>query len=162
MGLISKGLNRGGALVLGSRNRLFNLHSLNEFSFLELQLDSVDNLLHESIILQTSKSQLEAIDKLAELKHQYSYPDTHPETGIKVETRFQFSPADLISRLTKHSLRPTKIFPVHFHGLPLSLIKEDKLNPLHMELADMVSKQYINEHAFVPYCSSFVIEAKKV
>ena len=161
LGQISKGLKRGGAIALGSRNRLFNLHSLNEFSLLELQLNTVDKLLHESIIIQSSKSQIEAIEKLAELNYKYSYPDTHPETGIKVETRFQFSPADLIGRLIKHGLRPTRIFPVHFHGLPLSLAKDDKLHPLHAELADMVSKQYINAHAFVPYSSSFVIEAKK-
>ncbi len=161
LGLIGKGLKNGGAIALGSRNRLFNLHSLNEFSLLELQLDSVKNLLRESIILQSSKSQSEAIGKLAELNYAYSHPDTHPETGIKVETRFQFSPADLIRRLAKHGLRPTRIFPVHFHGLPLSLIKDDRLNPLHAELADLISRQYINSHAFVPYSSSFVIEAKK-
>jgi hypothetical protein len=67
-----------------------------------------------------------------------------------------------MGRLTKHGLRPTRIFPVHFHGLPLSLTKDDKLHPLHAELAAVVSKQYINAHAFVPYSSSFVIEAKKV
>ena len=161
LGLTSKGLKRGGAIVLGSRNRLFNLHSLNEFSLLELQLNTVDKLLHEAIIMQSSKSQPEAMEKLAGLNYEYSHPDTHPETGIKVETRFQFSPADLIGRLAKHGLRPTRVFPVHFHGLPLSLIKDAKLSPLHAELADMVGKQYINAHAFVPYSSSFVIEAKK-
>jgi 2-polyprenyl-3-methyl-5-hydroxy-6-metoxy-1,4-benzoquinol methylase len=62
--LISKGLKSGGAIVLGSRNRLFNLHSLNEFSLLELRLNTVDKLLNESIIIQSSKSQLEAIEKL--------------------------------------------------------------------------------------------------
>ena len=162
LGLISKGLKSGGAIALGSRNRLFNLHSLNEFSLLEMQLNTVNKLLHESIILQSSKSQSEAIAMLAGLNYEYSHPDLHPETGIKVERRFQFSPSDLIGRLTKHGLSPTRVFPVHFHGLPLSLAKDGELNPLHAELADMVSKQYINSHAFVPYSSSFVIEAKKV
>ncbi|OHB98745.1 MAG: hypothetical protein A2W74_08185 [Planctomycetes bacterium RIFCSPLOWO2_12_38_17] len=158
---ISKGLKRGGAIALGSRNRLFNLHSLNEFSLLELQLNTVGKLLHEAIIMQSSKSQQEAIEGLTGLNYEYSHPDTHPETGIKVETRFQFSPADLIGRLTKHGLKPTRIFPVHFHGLPLSLTKDDKLSALHAQLADLVGKQYINSHEFVPYSSSFVIEAKK-
>ena len=147
LGLISKGLKSGGAIALGSRNRLFNLHSLNEFSLLEMQLNTVNKLLHESIILQSSKSQSEAIAMLAGLNYEYSHPDLHPETGIKVERRFQFSPSDLIGRLTKHGLSPTRVFPVHFHGLPLSLAKDGELNPLHAELADMVSKQYINSHA---------------
>ncbi len=161
LGLISKGLKSGGAIALGSRNRLFNLHSLNEFSLLELQLNTVNKLLHESIIMQSSKSQSEAMERLAGLNYEYSHPDLHPETGIKVETRFQFSPADLIGRLTKHGLRPTRVFPVHFHGFPLSLTKDVTLSALHAQLADLVGKQYINSHAFVPYSSSFVIEAKK-
>ncbi len=159
--LVSKGLKRGGAIALGSRNRLFNLHSLNEFSLLELQLDTVNQLLCESVIMHSAKSQLEAIEKLAGLNYEYSHPDLHPDTGIKVERRLQFSPADLIRRLTKHGLSPTRVFPVHFHGLPLSLTKDEKLSLLHAELADLVGNQYINSHAFVPYSSSFVIEAKK-
>ena len=159
--LARNGLKSGGALALGSRNRLFNLHSLNEYSSLELQLKTIDKLLHESIIIQSSKSQSEVMEKLAGLNFEYSHPDTHPETGIKVETRFQFSPADLIGRLKKHGLKPSRIFPVHFHGLPLSLLKTDRLSSLHAELADLVSRHYITAHAFVPYSSSFVIEAKK-
>lgn len=161
LGLISKGLKRGGAIALGSRNRLFNLHSLNEFSLLELQLNTVDKLLHEAIIMQSSKSQPEAIEKLSGLNYEYSYPDLHPETGIKVERRFQFSPADLIKRLSRHGLVPIRIFPVHFHGLPLSQARGENLSALHLELAEMVSSQYINFHAFVPFSSSYVIEAKK-
>ena len=156
-----KGLKSDGALVLGSRNRLFNLHSLNEFSSLEIQLNTTEQLLRESVILQSTESQQEVIARLAELNYEYSHPEIHPETGIKVETRYQFSPADLIGRLSKHGLRTTRIFPVHFHGLPLSLIKNDRLNTLHAELAELVSRHYITTHAFVPYSSSFVIEAKK-
>lgn len=161
LGLTSKGLKSSGAIALGSRNRLFNLHSLNEFSLLELQLNTVNMLLQESIIMQSSKSQPEAMERLAGLNYEYSHPDLHPETGITVEKRFQFSPADLIGRLTKHGLRPTRVFPVHFHGLPQSLTKDVTLSALHAQLADLVGKQYINSHAFVPYSSSFVIEAKK-
>ncbi|MFA6441095.1 MAG: class I SAM-dependent methyltransferase [Sterolibacterium sp.] len=155
------GLKNDGALVLGSRNRLFNLHSLNEFSSLELRLNTMDKLLHESIIMQSSACQAEAIEKLSGLDYEYSYPETHPKTGIKVETRFQFSPADLIGRLRKHGFRPTRIFPVHFHGLPLTSLKNDRLSMLHTELADLVSRDFINSQAFVPYSSSFVIEAKR-
>lgn len=159
--LARNGLKSGGALALGSRNRLFNMHSLNEYSSLELQLKTIDKLLRESIVIQSSKSQLEAITKLTELNYEYDHPDAHPETGVKVETRFQFSPADLISRLKKNGLKPARIFPVHFHGLPLSLAGDERLKPLHLELAQLVSTQFINSHAFVPYSSSFVIEAMK-
>jgi 2-polyprenyl-3-methyl-5-hydroxy-6-metoxy-1,4-benzoquinol methylase len=157
-----KGLKIGGAVALGSRNRLFNLHSLNEFSLLELQLDTIGNLMRESVILQSSASQEEAIDALGTMSGEYLHPETHPETGVKVDRRLQFSPADLIARLTRHGLRPTRIFPVHFHGLPLSLSRNVNLEPLHEQLASLVCDQYIDAHQFVPYSSSYVIEAKKI
>lgn len=160
--LITKGLRRGGALALGSRNRLFNLHSLNEFTSMEQRLETVNKLLHESIILQSTRSQLEAVEKLAALKYEYTHPSEHPETGVKVDTRFQFSPTDLIGRLARHGLKVSRIFPVHFHAMPLSLTSGDELSSLHAQLAGLVSKDYINSHEFVPYSSSFVIEAKKV
>jgi len=162
LSVVSEGLKSNGALALGSRNRLFNLHSLNEFSSLELQLKTVNWLFNESVILQSSSTQQEAINKLAGLKYQYPHPDLHPETDIKVDRRYQYSPADLIARLTRHGLMPTRIFPVHFHGFPLSFIKKNNLSILHLELAEMISNQYINSHEVVPFCSSFVIEAKKI
>ncbi len=161
LGKVATGLKSGGALALGSRNRLFNLHSLNEFSSMELQLNTVEMLLQESIILQSAKSHSEAIEKLSRLNYKYYHPDQHPETGIKVDKRLQFTPADLIGRLKAHSLSPTRVFPVHFHGLPLSLAKDDNLRSLHSELAELVGRRCINMHAFVPFSSSFVIEAKK-
>jgi 2-polyprenyl-3-methyl-5-hydroxy-6-metoxy-1,4-benzoquinol methylase len=159
---VSKCLKRDGSLAMGSRNRLFNLHSLNEFSTLELKLNTVNLLLEEAILLQTAKSQSEAMERLQALNCEYSYPDAHPEAGVKVDRRYQFSPADLMKRLSRHGLLPTRIFPVHFHGLPLSQVRDEKLSALHAELAEIVSHRYINSHAFVPFSSSYVIEAKKI
>ena len=162
LSLVSRGLEVGGAVALGSRNRLFNLHSLNEFSSLEMRLNTVHMLMRESIVLQSAGTQVQALEQLGELNYEYDHPDTHPETGVKVDKRIQFSPSDLIKRLVRHGLVPTGIFPVHFHGLPLSLTGDEMLRTLHSELAELVSKQYINSHAFVPFSSSFVLEAKKI
>lgn len=158
--LCSASLKVGGALVLGSRNRLFNLHSLNEFTSLELGLGTVDHLLRESIILQTAKTQAQALNELFNLGYEYSQPEVHPDTGIKVDTRYQFSPADLISRLKKHNLIGARIFPAHFHALPLSVTNSDDFASLHDRLANMVSKEHITLHNIVPYSSSFIIEAR--
>ena len=159
---VSNGLKHNGSLALGSRNRLFNLHSLNEFSTLELKLNAANMLLQEAVILQTAKSQFDAMEKLQALNCEYNHPDVHPEVGVTVDRRLQFSPADLIKRLSRHRLVAARIFPVHFHGLPLSLTRNEKLSALHLELADMVSEQYISSHTFVPFSSSYVIEAKKI
>lgn len=159
---VSSGLKDGGSIALGSRNRLFNLHSLNEYSTLELKLGVIDKLMHESIILQNAVSQSEAIEKLSKLEYHYIHPNNHPETGIKVSRRFQFSPADLMGRLIDCGLSPTRIFPVNFHGLPLSVLTNKEFKPLHLEMAELIGKKYINSPTFIPFSSSFVIEAKKI
>ena len=154
-------LKKGGSLALGSRNRLFNLHSLNEFTKLELQLNTIDSLLEESCILQTSATQEDAISKLAALNLSYKQPSRHPKTEIEVDTRYQFSPGDLITRLSKHGLTANRICPVNFHALPISLMKNEDFQEIHKNLAQLASENWINLQGLVPSCSSFVIEAKK-
>ncbi|MDO8358292.1 MAG: class I SAM-dependent methyltransferase [Nitrospirota bacterium] len=156
-----KTLVPGGSLALGSRNRLFNLHSLNCFTELEMELGTVKSLLSESIVLQGSASQEEAIRRLTQLERTYPQPELHPITGIKVDTRYQFSPADLMARMRKHGLRPRAIYPVHFHGLPSAVIRDEDMAPLHKQLAQLVSGQKITDCRYVPYSSSFVLEAQR-
>jgi 2-polyprenyl-3-methyl-5-hydroxy-6-metoxy-1,4-benzoquinol methylase len=154
-------LTKGGSLALGSRNRLFNIHSLNEFTLLELNLNTEKFLLAESVALQTSLTQDEAIANLRAVESIYPQPEFHPITGIKVDTRYQFSPGDLMTRMRKHGFKPAAVYPVHFHGFPLSTIKEDPMASLHKDLAELILKEKIYEARYVPFSSSFVIEARK-
>ena len=82
-----RALKPNGALALGSRNRLFNLHALNEFTELEAALGTIEKLVLESRVIQTAQSQLETIDKLRVAAYEYIQPIVHPITGIKVDTR---------------------------------------------------------------------------
>ena len=154
-------LKKGGSLALGSRNRLFNLRSLNEFTKLEMQLGTVDSLLEESCILQSSTTQRDAISRLNSQKWVYDQPSSHPRTEIEVGTRYQFSPGDLITRLSKHGLIASRICPVNFHSIPISLIKDEEFKNIHNNFAEMASQNWINLQGLVPFSSSFVIEAKK-
>jgi len=160
--MVRRGLKTGGAIALGSRNRLFNLHALNSFTTLEQALGTTNHLLTEATILQSAGSQAEAVEALGRLEFSYPQPTHHPLTGIAVDTRYQFSPADLIKRLKSHGLEATRILPVHFHALPVSRINASNLQGVHETIATLVSEQRITDHALVPYCSSFVIEAKAV
>jgi 2-polyprenyl-3-methyl-5-hydroxy-6-metoxy-1,4-benzoquinol methylase len=150
-----------GRLVLGSRNRLFNLHSLNEFTELEVALGTINQMMAEGIILQTAASQREALSQLTALGYQYEQPTVHPMTGIEVETRYQFTPADLITRLARHHFIAENIYPVHFHPFPLSILKNSDAGFIHKQLANLAAEDLINEHCLVPYSSSFVIQAVK-
>ncbi len=160
--MVRGGLRTGGVFALGSRNRLFNLHALNSFTTLEQALGTTEHLLTEAIILQSAGSQAEAVEALGRLEFIYPQPTHHPTTGIAVDTRYQFSPADLIKRLKAHGLETTRILPVHFHALPVSRINSPNLQGVHETIATLVSEQRITDHALVPYSSSFVIEAKAV
>jgi 2-polyprenyl-3-methyl-5-hydroxy-6-metoxy-1,4-benzoquinol methylase len=160
---ISKKLFRSkGRLVLGSRNRLFNLHSLNEFTELESALGTIDKIIQESVILQKSDTQEEAISSLGKLAYEYEQPSVHPLTGIKVDTRYQFTPSDLITRLSKHNFRAERIYPVHVHPFPISLLKNKVALTIYRQIANLASKEFISEHKLVPYSSSFVIDAVSI
>jgi 2-polyprenyl-3-methyl-5-hydroxy-6-metoxy-1,4-benzoquinol methylase len=154
-------LKHGGSLALGSRNRLFNLHTLNEFTELESALGTVEKLIHEARIIQSAKNQGEALEKLTALHYLYEQPDQHPLTGIKVDTRYQFSPADLITRLNKYSLEVISIYPVHYHPLPMKLLEVEEIQNIHSQMAKHASDNWILSHNLVPYSSSFVIESIK-
>jgi 2-polyprenyl-3-methyl-5-hydroxy-6-metoxy-1,4-benzoquinol methylase len=157
--LVRTTLKPNGAIALGSRNRLFNLHTLNAFTELERALGTLDRLITEGLILQSAKTQEEAVARLRELNYEYEQPETHPLTGVKVDTRFQFSPADLTTRLSRHQLRVTKIYPVHYHPLPIVMMEEAVCNDVHNQLAKFASANWLSRHCLVPYSSSYVIEA---
>lgn len=154
-------LNKNGAIALGSRNRLFNLHSYNSFTDLELSLGTLENLAKEAIILQSSAEQEEAVRQLQSLSYEYDQPKAHPMTGVKVDTRYQFSPADLVTKLSKTGYEVKRIYPVHFHPLPITLLNNDLEGEIHSQLAKLASTVWINSHKLIPYSSSFVIEAQK-
>lgn len=155
-------LRTDGMLALGSRNRLFNLHTLNEFTELETALGTIENLILEGQVIQTAKNQQEAIERLKHLAFEYVQPTVHPLTGVKVETRYQFSPADLIARLSKHRLQASRIFPIHYHPLPIALLANKEFKEIHIQFAKFATDNWITRHNLIPYSSSFVIEAQKI
>ena len=124
-------------------------------------LSQQSSLIKEGIILQSSASQNEAIKELRELHYDYKQPTEHPLTGVKVGTRYQFSPADLITKLEIKNFEVKKIYPVHFHPLPISMLSEDLSAEIHKQLAKLASVEFIDNQKIVPFSSSFVIEARK-
>lgn len=157
--LTARLLRPGGALVVGSRNRLFNLVSLNDFTQMEAKLGLLDTLASEAIALQTSSSQADAMDALSAHERLDAQPDSHPRTNIGVDVRYQFSPADLIARLRAHGLTPRTLIPIHFHGMPVSI---KQTNPeLHSSLAELVGRIAPDDQRLVPFCSTFVLHVRK-
>ena len=152
-------LRPGGALVVGSRNRLFNTISLNKFTRLEISLGTLESLVSEAISIHESTSQAAMFESLRKHEQIYPQPTSHPITGIGVDIRYQYSPAELIKRLRGHCFSPQFLFPVNFHGLPIAIKSEQP--DFHSELAMLVEKLAPLDNRLIPYCSTFVLEAKR-
>jgi 2-polyprenyl-3-methyl-5-hydroxy-6-metoxy-1,4-benzoquinol methylase len=152
-------LRPGGALVIGSRNRLFNLFSHNAFTTLEIELGTVEKLLQECVALQNSPTQEAALAALRKLERIDPQPSAHPATDTPVTRRPQYSPADLALRLREIGFTPKRLLPVHFHGLPVSLTREQP--KLHEDIAQTISDLCESDPRVLPQCSSFVIDVRK-
>jgi 2-polyprenyl-3-methyl-5-hydroxy-6-metoxy-1,4-benzoquinol methylase len=154
----NKALRTGGALAIGSRNRLFNIFSLNDYTLMEIQLGTLGALVREAVTFRAD-TQRELFTRMAEHERIDPQPTSHPSTGISVDVRYQFSPADLIFRARRNGFEPGAIYPIHFHGLPPAC--KDAYPGIHAELAKTVEAQTLRDHRLVPYCSSFVLELRK-
>jgi 2-polyprenyl-3-methyl-5-hydroxy-6-metoxy-1,4-benzoquinol methylase len=153
-------LRPGGALVVGSRNRLFNLFSHNAFTAMEMKLGTVEILLKECIAIEESATQEEALAALRKLERLDPQPNEHPSTGVPVARRPQYSPADLALRLREIGFVTKRLLPVHFHGLPVPLTREQPR--LHNDIAQTISELCETDHRLIPQCSTYVIDVRKV
>ena len=64
-------LRKNGVVVVGSRNRLFNLVSLNEYTQLEVEIGAVPDLLAEAIAVQMSPSQQSLFKTLSQFNFDF-------------------------------------------------------------------------------------------
>jgi len=152
-------LRPGGAVVVGSRNRLFNVFSLNDFTRLEAEIGTLGTLIAEATALNQSSTTEAAFLALRRYERIDPQLGHHPITGIPVTTRYQFSPADLVYRLRRCGLTARTLYPVHFHGLPTAFTVEH--GDLHSEMASLAGEIGLRDHRLVPFSSSFVIEARR-
>lgn len=159
LSLCRKALKRNGSLVLGSRNRLFNVFSLNEFTKEEISSGNINQLIIESIELMISKN----IKELASFKPVplQKRGKNHPDTGIDVSTRYQYTPVQLINILKKSDFKTEEIYPVHIHGIPPNM--KDKYPAIHRVISNYLQEWSNRNERFylIPQSSSFMIHAIK-
>lgn len=154
-------LKNDGALVLGSRNRLYNIFSLNEYTLNEITSNNIEGLYQEAICLSTLTHPSELLKiKAVPLES----PDAkHGYTGIDVSTRFQFTPAQLVQMLDAKGFKVEALCPVHIHGTSPAYASSHK--EIHYNISNLLS-QVSNEekesrYKLIPNASSFMIHAVK-
>lgn len=155
--LAHQALNPGGSLVLGSRNRLFNLFSINSFTVEEINDGTADLLLKEAIAL-ASGAGLEELAKLDIAPLQT--PDAkHIRTGIDVSTRYQFTPAQLITMLRAKGFLIEQLYPIHIHAVPVAF--KDRYPQIHTSISNLLQEYASENLSLIPYSSSFMLHAKR-
>ena len=152
-------LRAGGALVVGSRNRLFNIFSLNDYTRLEQELGLTDRLLGEAIGLASAPDMTSAIRAARAAATRLPHPASHPGTGIGVRQRYQYTPGELAGRLEGHGLRAVNLFAIHYHAMPAAA--KQRLLDVHVRISDLLYEIGAEDHRLIPYASSFVIDARR-
>ncbi len=152
-------LNPGGSFVVGSRNRLFNVFSLNEFTEMELKAGAVNELVEEATLIAKSADMQSAVKALeaspaSKLPVHTSHPST---TGIEVAVRHQYTPKEIIHFLRDHGMKTVRFGAVHQHAFP-PRFKESHL-PVHIQVADLLQSLAWDQPSLVPSASTFMVEA---
>jgi len=155
--IVYNALTPNGSFVIHARNRLFNLFSLNSFTYQEVKEHNVDALLKESISLASGET-TEEISRLKAASLQS--PDTqHTNTGIGVTTRFQYTPLQLMNMLNDRGFEAIEIYPIHIHSVPP--IFKDKEPEIHASISNLL-QVYARQHSeLVLFSSSFLLHVKK-
>ncbi|NQU83654.1 MAG: class I SAM-dependent methyltransferase [Parcubacteria group bacterium] len=151
-------MNQGGSLVLGSRNRLFNIFSANEFTKNEIDKGATDALLKEAIALTSGSSISDLVNmETAPLSNSGT---EHIYTDVKVSTRYQFTPVQLMKLLKSKGFEPVNVSPIHVHGVAPSFKSEHP--EVHCKISNLLQPFAIDNAKFLPSASSFMIHARKI
>ena len=153
-----RALNNGGSLVMGSRNRLFNLFSLNDFTNEELEEGTTAALLAESIAIVKGNS-------LAELLSLEPSPlpkedARQVKTGIDVSMRLQYTPLQLMKLLKSAGFELVDFYPIHIHGVVPQF--SDLYPQIHAGVSTLLQTHALDHRELVVQASSFMVHAKKV
>ena len=141
-------------IIFGTRNRLFNLYSLNKFSENEFKKTTFKKFYEESIALNRIK--FSDFIKLKKNKFE-EVSFKQPKTGIDVDKRHQFSPLQLVDILKRNNWEPLDFYPINYH--PVAPTKYNGKESKFFSNYIYLSKES-NKLPFIPFSSSFMVLAK--
>lgn len=155
--LVAQSLFPGGSFVVGSRNRLFNLFSMNDFTLQEIESGGIGLLLREIVKWTAAKEMVRVVS--AECAPPQAPETEHTKTGIDVTARFQYSPFQLINWLQDRGLRAVEVYPVHIHGVTPSF-KETNAE-IHASIANLLQAHARHNTQLIAHASTFMLHVKK-
>lgn len=152
-------LNKSGVIIVESRNRLFNVFSSNSYTKAEIELGEIEKLIEECIVFNNSKN----LDELLKTKYiqtiSKNLQQHEANTPIKVDTRYQYTPFQMIYKLQQSGFQVIDIMPYHIHGMtPAS---KDNKPEIHTKISYFLQDQKDVYFPLFPQASSFMISARK-
>jgi 2-polyprenyl-3-methyl-5-hydroxy-6-metoxy-1,4-benzoquinol methylase len=155
--LVAEALRPGGSFVLSSRNRLFNLISMNNFTLQELESGDLNALIVEAVKWNLANDIIDIRDINCA---NFQPPETkHEGTGIDVTTRLQYSPFQLISLMNKKNLQTIEVYPVHIHGITPSFCGSHP--EIHVPFANLLQTHADHNTQLLTHASTFMMHVKK-
>lgn len=148
----------GGALLVGSRNRLFNAFSLNAYTQMELDAGTIPALIGEATALASARDAATALAVLRTERAALPTLARHPDTGIDVATRHQYTPAELARLGLAAGLEPAGLWAINYHAVGVHL--EDRPE-IHASLAETLFAEAAERPALVPFASSFMLALER-
>ncbi|MCX7022158.1 MAG: class I SAM-dependent methyltransferase [bacterium] len=155
--LVTDALAPGGSFVVGSRNRLFNLVSMNDFTLQELEVADIELLIREAVKWTTAKRIADVLS--ADCAPLQAPMTEQAKTGIDVMTRFQYTPLQLIGLLRARGLQAVEVYPVHIHGVPPSFCETNA--QIHSSIADLLQVHARHNTQLLVHASAFMLHVKK-
>ena len=153
--ICKKILKKNGKIIFSSRNRLFNLFSLNDFSKKEINNSkSLKFLFKESIDLanKSFKNFINLKNNLPLIKI-----SDQKKTTINVNIRYQFTPLQLINLINKFYFKTLDIYPINYHPV---IPKNYKLNEKNIRIISNKLLKTFPKMNMIPYSSAFMIIGK--
>ncbi|KPK94706.1 MAG: hypothetical protein AMJ88_03320 [Anaerolineae bacterium SM23_ 63] len=155
--LVQKILAPRGSFVVSSRNRLFNITSMSPFTKDELKGKDVEALINEAAALA---SNVDIAELLAIIPASLQEPDIKlARTGVDVESRFQFTPVQLMQMLNTRDLNPVELYPIHIHGVPPTF--KGKHPEVHASISNLLQTHAEQNTEFIPFSSTFMLHVQK-
>lgn len=154
---VFKSLRSEGSLILSSRNRLFNVFSLNEFTEFEIKENTALILLKEALMLVMSPN-YESLLEEEVVPLRYTH-ENQPNTGIDVSIRYQYTPVQLLKLMNNKGFTVRHFHPIHIHGVVPSF--KEKEPQVHAVISNLLQEYSDKCGILIPFSTSFMIHAVK-
>lgn len=147
-------LRKNGVFIISSRNRLFNVFSLNNFTDLEIKSKKIPDLIKET--MQLINLDFKSFKKVNGLQFE-TIKYKQPKTGVNVDLINQYTPKQLIKFYAKNGFEAINISGINYHPVIPSFKTNHYISDFNSKI---VEKNYYNKK-IIPFSSSFMLLLKK-